>query len=1216
MATTEGFGEGFEIKLKEFNNDYEQLRRKSGQETPYSTYTKQDEEDTNHVNTESGTLSDYEKVRRKSGEETPYSALMEQDVESTKDVYIGIRTTKNDYEKIRRNSEEETPYSAYTKQDEEHAKVVNIKMGTPRNDYEKLRTKTREETPYCTYQTENEEDTNNLYTEIGSPSFSYSTSAPEINSLQPLVPTQTFCNRKKIGQIVAICVGLITIISVSVVIFVFRNGTENNVESWLSWGMWSVCSVTCGAGIHVRYRRCSGKAHEGCHGKYKEVQECFRNICPVYGIWTIWSSWGDCNVTCGDGRQTRTRTCSKLNTTNIDCVGKHFNEQNCNSGICPDCSTVCKSGTLHLDCTACICNQIITGRVVTSSQAPLQNVSLYVNNAAADVIATTNSFGEFQLSNVCLNSTILYIKKGFAELSSKVTTTSINITLRAIELPYITVEPQPKSRLTGENVTLCCSAQSNPGIKYYEWFKYSNVLDERLYSNGTMLLLTSLNSFDTGKYSCRANSAYGSIKSSVADLVVKDNPNGFCLDAYEQRRIELPYDCIQHDTNTSSIEVGDCKPKLCRLSSKEYETPSCRDETQSCCSISDFEMLTVQCTGYQLSVMKANSCGCGTCDLSHVKIIGTVLMYPSRKIAKYFQVHLNGKFKTYTNSRGSFKVSVDKNYGSAVLTVFGVDGGTATKVVYISDSTKGTIYTTVYVAQVTSTIQFDPTKEIIIDIGKDLQDAENSVAELHIPKYAFADSLYRLQTATVTLSISYLDAKNVTDMDKMPGFLYHVNQRGETESLNSFGSFYVTAYASQTREILSVINKINVVIGNRLTYNAKDVSLYKLNTVSGYWDNVNINDNVWGTLDSLVMSSWITVGQLENSKATCYFNVRVYEDSTLTTQITNSRYPFFLQAVHTTNHSSFETYGHTFSPSSSCFQTICNGNSGYIELWISNIEKGSDEYLLPADTEVYADIGFPIKKQNVVNYFVTHGDEHLSLSFINSTDGPFYNSRSSCLADNDAHFKFYFNGSIRNVFTLKPFYDVYSDNSENNQYISKRVWYQQRAEGYRVCFVKAKFNTQSEKMLRIRATSYGGTNANITGEILGIREEHILLTSTICLEYKCSGTINEQFSWSEYDNTRVSISTHEPCSVESFSQPLIDKFSDINLNNTAAGTFSFYAPTVHSPKLGIYSASSNSGDIASARTVAKGECRSGKPMDYSSDNPDTGLAVTFLCTRK
>ncbi|CAH1787892.1 unnamed protein product, partial [Owenia fusiformis] len=76
----------------------------------------------------------------------------------------------------------------------------------------------------------------------------------------------------------------------------------------------------------------------------------------VYGLWSSWSAWVQCSVTCGDGIQKRSRVCQKSSPTDVDCDGSEEVTRACNNGRCPDCSMVCPVGQQRKqDCTACEC---------------------------------------------------------------------------------------------------------------------------------------------------------------------------------------------------------------------------------------------------------------------------------------------------------------------------------------------------------------------------------------------------------------------------------------------------------------------------------------------------------------------------------------------------------------------------------------------------------------------------------------------------------------------------------------------------------------------------------------------------------------------------------------------------------------------------------------------------------------------------------------------
>ncbi|XP_013411289.1 uncharacterized protein LOC106174328 isoform X4 [Lingula anatina] len=109
------------------------------------------------------------------------------------------------------------------------------------------------------------------------------------------------------------------------------------------WSSWSTCTVTCEGGTQERTRSCTNPAPANngsdCSGlgPATETQQCNTQGCPVNGGLTNWSSWGTCNVTCGGGSQSRTRTCTNPVPQNggADCVGDRLELQQCNTQNCP-----------------------------------------------------------------------------------------------------------------------------------------------------------------------------------------------------------------------------------------------------------------------------------------------------------------------------------------------------------------------------------------------------------------------------------------------------------------------------------------------------------------------------------------------------------------------------------------------------------------------------------------------------------------------------------------------------------------------------------------------------------------------------------------------------------------------------------------------------------------------------------------------------------------
>uniref|UniRef100_A0A4W3JF97 Semaphorin-2A n=1 Tax=Callorhinchus milii TaxID=7868 RepID=A0A4W3JF97_CALMI len=110
--------------------------------------------------------------------------------------------------------------------------------------------------------------------------------------------------------------------------------------TWSSWLQWTSCSRECERGFRSRKRTCtSSEPRTGglpCQGANSEYQECNHQPCPVKGMWSCWSPWSLCSVSCSGGHYQRTRTCTSPAPTNGGdiCIGLHTEEALCNTHSC------------------------------------------------------------------------------------------------------------------------------------------------------------------------------------------------------------------------------------------------------------------------------------------------------------------------------------------------------------------------------------------------------------------------------------------------------------------------------------------------------------------------------------------------------------------------------------------------------------------------------------------------------------------------------------------------------------------------------------------------------------------------------------------------------------------------------------------------------------------------------------------------------------------
>ena len=112
---------------------------------------------------------------------------------------------------------------------------------------------------------------------------------------------------------------------------------------WSQWSPWTPCTATCGGGFKHRSRLCNNPVPKNggaqCVGKSERKKKCGRKPCRrsntllfasglasgclfiivFSGLWTPWTEWSSCSVTCGNGTRSRERFC----TNSQQCLGSN-----------------------------------------------------------------------------------------------------------------------------------------------------------------------------------------------------------------------------------------------------------------------------------------------------------------------------------------------------------------------------------------------------------------------------------------------------------------------------------------------------------------------------------------------------------------------------------------------------------------------------------------------------------------------------------------------------------------------------------------------------------------------------------------------------------------------------------------------------------------------------------------------------------------------------
>lgn len=595
-------------------------------------------------------------------------------------------------------------------------------------------------------------------------------------------------------------------------------------------------------------------------------------------------------------------------------------------------------------------------------------------------------------------------------------------------------------------------------------------------------------------------------------------------------------------------------------------------------------------------------------------------------------------FEAVTSNKGKFNFVVSKSTPKITINIQDSYSNRflpAVKVVNINEDMSGTLNIEIWMFQSDEPIKIESTVPNNLVAGATSENVSVPIVQISVPANAFYYPNGTQYVGTLDASLTFLDPKNATDLQNIPGVFQFVDVDGQAGNLASLGVFNL--YFSDTLGNPLILDEvIDVYIPNGVNTGNNDIKLWRLNTETGLWEIVYSDTGVrrrkrrtdtatwvgeidWSTISNREWYNYDFVYYLTDQP--CFFKVRFFKDKALTENVPNPERNIYLQ-YHIIDGNVMRTIqDYIYYPEDHCVPGICENENAYI----SSFYYGRTGYeVMFAGKPELGSLNTP--------YAITDGDKVLKIAMSRSMVGPFYEDKAQCIISSAAnyHLRYHF-GKTSEVFTLLRTFTPTLPFSLAQQNLSRRAWYPKRdPEGYRVCFIKVRVLFEAGTILtpgqsiKLQSSSIGGTDSNIAGVVLGIREFPITSVdnaSTYCIEYKCSGIIDPDFD-EDFDYTRVTVKLIYPtsdieCTVTNEADFVTSDETALNVQrNGSSNGWEMYAPTVYSPNNGLYSATTDLLDLPRAYATAQNECKSGGLSSVSGENPDKGLALTFTCGNK
>ncbi|XP_020609937.1 cartilage intermediate layer protein 1-like [Orbicella faveolata] len=312
-----------------------------------------------------------------------------------------------------------------------------------------------------------------------------------------------------------------------------------------------------------------------------------------------------------------------------------------------------------------------------------------------------------------------------------------------------------------------------------------------------------------------------------------------CSPTPSSKNVTLPPGCVLSGSNSSIVDVGECKPVAC-LRNDTTLNSSCQDPS-FCCGPRDFIQVQVDCGDVlSFNLSKVKKCSCGGCTEKVTILQGIVVGGPEEKLMRYGDVIYNSEVVAYTDGEGKFSFTIPVKVKRAIVTFkdsFYEEFEERSKVFVINEGSSG--FYKIKLKRKPSPISFNASEPLDVPLGS--YPNIDSFADLELPEETFLTEDGSVFRGNAKASISVTDSRNLSDVLAAPGDFSTTDEDGEEEILETFGMIKLSFQdesgkqlaMSKPMKVFLDPEKLNLTIKN----STSDVplKLYWLDKKTGRW---------------------------------------------------------------------------------------------------------------------------------------------------------------------------------------------------------------------------------------------------------------------------------------------------------------------------------------------------------------------------------------------